>query len=95
MRSFQAVPSPVRRPTTAENFVQETDNGRTKIMKQSKQKYSCDICGKRFSLPVHAEQEPLCPRCRTPFVRPVGKRGGSARNKTIGGPDIPRCMAFS
>lgn len=60
--------------------------------------YLCDVCGKRFRVnenPEDSEREITCPRCRVPFVRPIGKRHGSPRNRTVQDADVPRCMAFS
>jgi DNA-directed RNA polymerase subunit RPC12/RpoP len=54
--------------------------------------YICDVCGLRFQVAGKTAEEAreiLCPRCRTPFVRPaVQKRKPNSRG-------VPRCMAFS
>jgi hypothetical protein len=68
-------------------------------MRKPHQLFSCDICGNRFPVAADAAADPvreiLCPRCRTPFVRPVARRRGSDRNGTLTGPEVSRCMAFS
>lgn len=68
-------------------------------MRKQHEIFFCDICGNRFLVSDEAAAEPtreiLCPRCRTPFVHPVSRRRGSARNGTLTGPEISRCMAFS
>ncbi|MDD5087412.1 MAG: hypothetical protein PHI18_01260 [bacterium] len=62
--------------------------------------YICDVCGKRFRVNAAAEdseREITCPRCRVPFVRPVGKRRGrvGCKQPTPPSRNIPRCVAFS
>ncbi|MBU0509986.1 hypothetical protein KKH27_14275 [bacterium] len=42
--------------------------------KATSRTYSCDVCSLQFrvtALQESGEQEISCPRCRTPFVRPV------------------------
>ena len=68
------------------------------IMPSRKISFVCDVCSLRFRAAPPAddgEHQTICPRCRSPFVRPVAQKRRSSGGRIGQSPSAPRCMAFS
>jgi hypothetical protein len=44
---------------------------------RAKKRFICDVCAQKFRAEIADDTEMTCPRCRSPFVRPVSQRFAS------------------